>query len=317
MNILITGCAGFIGFSLANKLLKKNKVKIFGIDNLNKYYSLKLKKKRLSILKKKKNFSFKKIDLTNKNDLLKFFKLNKIDIVYNLAAQAGVRYVKTQPEKFIESNILGFHNLIDVSRNFKINKFYYASSSSIYGDKNKYPVNENSYLDPKNIYGLSKKFNEEYIKINSNKKTKYIGLRFFTVYGEWGRPDMLILKFLDHAKKNKKFFLNNAGKHWRDFTYIDDVVNVLEKLLSKKVQSNTVFNICSNKPIYIKQLINYLSKKVNFYNIKNIKKNDIEVFKTHGQNAKILKFIKYKKFSDFYTSVDKTIDWYKKNNHLI
>ena len=317
MNILIIGCAGFIGFSLARNLLKKKNTVVFGIDNLNKYYSLKLKIKRLSILKKEKNFQFYRIDLTNKEKLLKFFKTNKIDIIYNLAAQAGVRYVKTHPEKFIESNIFGFHNLVDVSKNFKISKFFYASSSSIYGDKNKYPVDEKSNLDPKNIYGLSKKINEEYIKINSNKKTKYVGLRFFTVYGEWGRPDMLIIKFLDYAKKNKTFFLNNGGKHWRDFTYIEDVVNILENLLNKKINSNTVFNICSNKPIYIKKLINYLSKKINFYKIKNIKKNELEVFKTHGQNAKILKITKYKTFSDFYLSVDKTIDWFKKYNNLI
>ena len=128
---------------------------------------------------------------------------------------------------------------------------------------------------------------------------------------------MLIIKFLDYAKKNKTFFLNNGGKHWRDFTYIEDVVNILENLLNKKINSNTVFNICSNKPIYIKKLINYLSKKINFYKIKNIKKNELEVFKTHGQNAKILKITKYKTFSDFYLSVDKTIDWFKKYNNLI
>ena len=225
MNILITGCAGFIGYSFAAKILKTNKnIKVIGIDNLNNFYSIKLKKKRLLEVKNFKNFKFYKVDLLNKKSLDNIFKKNKIDIIFNFAAQAGVRYVSSHPEKFIDSNIYGFHNLIEVSKKYKISKFFYASSSSVYGDKNIYPVSEDDKLYPKNIYGLSKKMNEEYADMLLDNKTKYIGLRFFTVFGEWGRPDMLILKFLDYAKKNKKFLLNNSGNHWRDFTYIDDVV---------------------------------------------------------------------------------------------
>ena len=234
MNILITGCAGFIGYSLALKLLKNKTINIFGLDNLNKFYSVKLKKKRLAKLKKNKNFLFFKTDLSNKKKLSFIFEKKKIDIIFHFAAQAGVRYVSSHPEKFIQSNILGFHNLVNLSKTYNIKKFFYASSSSVYGDTNKFPVGEKSKLNPKNIYGLSKKFNEEYVKINSNSKTNYIGLRFFTVYGEWGRPDMLILKYLDCKRKNKTFFLNNSGNHWRDFTYIDDVTNILSKLLRKQ-----------------------------------------------------------------------------------
>ena len=317
MNILVTGCAGFIGYSLSYKILSNNNFKIFGIDNLNKYYSLKLKNKRLTRLKKYKNFKFQKIDINQKKKLNTFFKKNKIDVVFHFAAQAGVRYVSSHPEKFIESNIFGFHNLIDVSKNFNIKKFFYASSSSVYGDKNKFPVNEKSNLFPKNIYGLSKKMNEEYIDINSSQKTKYIGLRFFTVFGEWGRPDMLILKFLKNAENKKTFYLNNKGKHWRDFTYIGDVVENLERLLFRKYKNNLILNICSNKPIYIKNLISYLCNKSKFYKIKNIKKNKIEAEKTHGENKNLKKLTKFKKFSDFYSSVDKTINWYTKYNKLI
>jgi len=318
MNILVTGCAGFIGNSFVLKILKTNKkAKVIGLDNLNNFYSVKLKKKRISLIKKFKNFKFYKVDLLDKRKLEKIFKKNKIKIIFNFAAQAGVRYVSSHPEKFIESNIYGFHNLIEVSKKYNILKFFYASSSSVYGDKNKYPVAEDNNLYPKNIYGLSKKINEEYVNIISNKKTKYIGLRFFTVFGEWGRPDMLILKFLDYAKKNKKFLLNNSGNHFRDFTYIDDVVNILIKLKDKKFNSNQIYNICSNRPILIKKLIKYLKKKTNFNNLKNIKHNKIEVYKTHGLNKKILKTVDFKKFSDFYTNVDSTIDWYKKYNHLI
>jgi UDP-glucuronate 4-epimerase len=318
MNILITGCAGFIGNSFAFKILKTNKkIKVIGLDNLNDFYSPKLKRKRLSIIKEFKNFKFYKMDLLNKKRLEYIFQKNKIDIIFNFAAQAGVRYVSSHPEKFIESNIYGFHNLIEVSKKYNISKFFYASSSSVYGDKNKYPVSENVKLHPKNIYGLSKKMNEEYVDIFSNNKTKYIGLRFFTVFGEWGRPDMLILKFLDYAKKNKKFLVHNYGNHSRDFTYISDVVNILNKLKNKNFKSNQIYNICSNRPIHIRKLISYLIKKTNYKNLKNVKHNNYEVFKTHGQNNKILKCVNFKKFNDFYKSVDKTINWYEKYKYLI
>ena len=318
MNILITGCAGFIGNAFALRLLKTNKkINIIGLDNLNNFYSIKLKKKRLSQIKKFKNFKFYKIDLIDKKKLENIFERNKIDIIFNFAAQAGVRYVSSHPEKFIESNIYGFHNLLEVSKNYNISKFFYASSSSVYGDKNKYPVNEGAKLSPKNIYGLSKKINEEYVGIISNNKTKYIGLRFFTVFGEWGRPDMLIIKFLDYAKNKKLFSLNNSGNHSRDFTYIGDVVDILDKIKNKKFYSNQIYNICTNRPIKIKKLINYLIKKTKFKKIKNVKHNNIEVIKTHGHNKKILKIINFKKFSDFYSNVDTTIDWYKEYNHLI
>ena len=159
--------------------------------------------------------------------------------------------------------------------------------------------------------------NEEYVEIHSNKKIKYIGLRFFTVYGEWGRPDMLILKFLDFAKKNKTFLLNNAGDHWRDFTYIDDVTNILVKLLNKNFNNKEIYNICSNNPIYIKDLIKYLKEYSNFTKVKNVNLNKFEVYKTHGKNNKINKFLNYKKYSKFYECVDKTIKWYEKYSNLL
>lgn len=318
MNILITGCAGFIGFSLARKFLNlSSKYKIIGFDNLNNFYSVKLKKKRLSILKEYKNFKFYKLDLLNKNKIRALFNKHNFYAVYHLAAQAGVRYVVTHPEKFIESNIYGFHNLIECVNKSKISKFFYASSSSVYGDINKFPVDEKSKLSPKNIYGLSKKFSEEYVEIHSNKNIKYIGLRFFTVYGEWGRPDMLILKFLDHAKKNKLFLLNNSGNHWRDFTYIGDVTNILVKLLNKKYINNEIFNVSSNNPIFIKDLIKYLKKFLKFNKIKNKKLSKFEVLKTHGNNDKINNFLNYRKYFNFYEAINKTINWYQKYNKVI
>ena len=223
----------------------------------------------------------------------------------------------SNPEKFIDSNIMGFHNLINISKNYKIKKFFYASSSSVYGEKNKFPVDETSKLNPKNIYGLSKKLNEEYININSSNFTKYIGLRFFTVYGEWGRPDMMFFKLLDAAYKKKPFYLNNKGNHWRDFTYIDDVVNILEILLKKNYRSNQIFNICRGKPIYIKNLVNLISKKISYTGVKNTNSNKFEVQKTHGKNNKVLRFTRFKDFTNIYSKLDDIIEWYKQFRHLI
>jgi len=203
--IFITGVAGFIGFSLANNFLKK-KYKVIGIDNFDDYYSVKLKKERLKILKKNKNFFFNNIDISNFKKLNNVIKKNKIEILIHLAAQAGVRYSLINPNKYIDTNILGFMNLIKSVENKNVKKFIYASSSSVYGDSTKFPLCENDELNPKNIYGLSKKINEEIAEYYSKiYNIKFVGLRFFTIYGEWGRPDMFLLKMFK-ASKQKKIF---------------------------------------------------------------------------------------------------------------
>ena len=189
--ILITGIAGFIGFSLAKKLLEKNNLQIIGIDNLNTYYSKKLKHKRLQILKKNKNFKFYKLDLINKEKLELLFKKNKFLAVFNFAAQAGVRYSYENPKSYTDSNIIGFINLIQVIKDYKIKKFIFASSSSVYGDEKPFPKSETSELNPINLYSLSKLSNEQFARSMSKlMNAKIIGLRFFTIYGPWGRPDM-------------------------------------------------------------------------------------------------------------------------------
>jgi len=243
MKILITGVAGFIGFNLADYLLKK-KYKIYGLDNFDSYYSTKLKKKRLKILNKSKNFNFSKISIVNKKKLNIFFKNKKFDLIIHLAAQAGVRYSFKNPSKYIDTNILGFLNLIELAKKSKIKKIMYASSSSVYGDNTKFPLKENEELSPKNIYAVSKKLNEEtaemYHKING---INFVGLRFFTIYGEWGRPDMFMFKLFKAFFLKKTFYLNNYGNHLRDFTYIGDVVKIMDKLIKKKLMSNQIFNI--------------------------------------------------------------------------
>ena len=316
MNILLSGCAGFIGFHVSNLIIKKyNNFKLIGIDNLNNYYSVPLKKKRLKILKESKKFKFLKLDLRDKSKLNRLFKQNKIDIVIHLAAQAGVRHSINNPKSYYESNIVGFLNIIELSNKYKVNKFIYASSSSVYGDSDIYPLKENFKIFPKNIYSASKNLNEIIANdLSKISKMKFIGLRFFTIYGIWGRPDMLIFKYLKKSFNKKTFYLNNFGNHWRDFTHIDDAINIIDKLIKKKIKNNyMIFNICSNNPINIKQLINKINMKIKIKTkIKKIQKNNIEVLDTNGDNRKIKKYLNIKKFKNIFEEIPKIIDWYDK-----
>jgi len=316
MNILLSGCAGFIGFHVSNLIIKKyNNFKLIGIDNLNNYYSVPLKKKRLKILKESKKFKFLKLDLRDKSKLNRLFKQNKIDIVIHLAAQAGVRHSINNPKSYYESNIVGFLNIIELSNKYKVNKFIYASSSSVYGDSDIYPLKENFRIFPKNIYSASKNLNEVIANdLSKISKMKFIGLRFFTIYGIWGRPDMLIFKYLKKSFNKKTFYLNNFGNHSRDFTHIDDAINIIDKLIKKKIKNNhMIFNICSNNPINIKQLINKINMKIKIKTkIKKIQKNNIEVLDTNGDNRKIKKYLNIKKFKNIFKEIPKIIDWYDK-----
>ena len=316
MKILITGVAGFIGFNFAKNLLEKKQYKIIGIDNLNDYYDVNLKKKRINQLIKSKKFKFYKINIQDRLKIEKIFKHNKIDFVFHFAAQAGVRYSIDYPRKYVESNIIGFYNLIENVRNYKIKRLFYASSSSVYGENKNFPLNEKENIFPKNIYGLSKKVNEEIgLIFNKYYKVKLIGLRFFTIYGEWGRPDMMMIKFIDSYYKKKIFNLNNYGNHVRDFTYIGDVVTILNQLLKNqnKIKDFEIFNICSNNPVNLKQIISFMKKNNITPKIKKVSLQKADILKTHGDNSKLLKYIKFTKFSNWKESLKKTIVWYQKN----
>ena len=312
MKILITGVAGFIGFNLAEYLIKK-KYTIYGLDNFDSYYSIALKKKRLTILNKNKNFIFSKVDIVNEKNLNNFFKNKKIDLIIHLAAQAGVRYSYENPSKYIDTNIFGFLNLIEQAKKRKIKKIMYASSSSVYGDNRNFPLKEHEELNPKNIYAVSKKLNEEtaemYHKIYG---INFIGLRFFTIYGEWGRPDMFMFKLFKAFFLKRTFYLNNYGNHLRDFTYIGDAVKIIDKLIQKRTIGNYIFNVCSNNPQNILKIVNKFNKK-NKTAVKMINMHKADVLKTHGNNSKINKFLKYKIFSNFDIFFDKTFKWYKEN----
>ena len=293
MKILVTGCAGFIGFNLVEKLCRNKEFKVFGIDNINSYYDVDLKKNRLLILKKKKNFKFFKLDITNNNKIQLNFDKYKYDIVFHLAAQAGVRFSITNPEEYISSNLVGFFNIINSSTKNNVKHFIFASSSSVYGDNISYPLKEEDVTDsPLSLYAATKKSNELVAHSYSNiHKLSCTGLRFFTVYGPFGRPDMALFKFTKKTIENKKIDLYNKGNHTRDFTYIDDVVSSLIKLIKKpstKKIPYQVFNISNNNPIKLKKYLSviflFLNKKTKINNL-SLQPGDIE--KTWGSNTKV------------------------------
>jgi len=315
MKILVTGSAGFIGFSVS-KFFSERKIKVIGIDNLDDYYSTIYKKKRISLLNKHKNFKFIKVDISDKKKLFSKLKNEKISHIFHFAAQAGVRYSLLRPEKYIKTNLLGFDNIIQIGKSKKIRKLIYASSSSVYGDNKKYPLKENSFLNPKNIYGMSKKYNEEIAEFYSKLyNIEMIGLRLFTVFGEWGRPDMLINKYLSCSYKNKIFELNNNGNHFRDFTYIGDLVKIIYKLYTLKIKSNhEIFNICSGKSKKITLVIKFFNNVLEKPKIILKPLQNADIIKTHGSNIKLKKKIKNIKFTNFFLALDRTNNWFRKNN---
>ena len=314
MKILITGSAGFIGFNFSKFLLVNTNFKIIGIDNFNDYYDVNLKRNRNKILLKFKNYKFKKIDICNNKNLNKIFKKEKFDFVFHFAAQAGVRYSIKNPRKYIDSNYLGFFNILESSNFYKVKRLFYASSSSIYGENSKFPLKEKYLTYPKNIYGLSKKSNEELSEFyHRYYGLRSIGLRFFTVYGEWGRPDMMMIKYISAFFNKKKFILHNFGNHVRDFTYVGDVVKILFLLLKKdkKIKNFEILNVCSNNPIPLNKIIKTMKENNIVPKIKKTSLQMADIIKTHGDNKKILKITNFRKFSSIKDTIKKTIIWYK------
>ena len=325
MKIIVTGSSGFIGMSLCIRLLKL-KHEVVGIDNMNNYYDVNLKKKRLEELKRFKNFKFIKVDIKNKKLLENKLKRFKPEIIINLAAQAGVRYSIKHPQNYVDSNITGFLNILEIAKKNKVKHVVYASSSSIYGDNNKFPFNEKENTDkPLSIYGVSKKTNElmaySYSSLFSIPTT---GLRFFTVYGPWGRPDMALFIFVNQILNKLPVNLFNYGKMVRDFTYIDDIVEgilrVIKKIPSrknlnkkknKKFVPHQILNIGNNNP---QKVINFIKAIENNLKIKaNIKFTKIQlgdVPKTHSSTKKIKSWIDFKPKTKINFGIKKFIEWY-------
>ena len=312
--IVVTGCLGFIGFHLSNKL-SNNKI-VLGIDNYDDYYSIKKKRERYNLLKKHKNFKFVKVDLNNFKELKKLFDKYKVNKVIHLAAQPGVRVSVKKPFNTLKQNINAFINILEIARSKKVKKFLYASSSSIYGETKIYPFNEDDKEnEPISVYGSSKLTNEilssSYAR---NFKIKCIGLRFFTVYGPLGRPDMAYYSFLDNLRKNKPITVFNKGLMKRDFTYIDDVVTGIINLMNLKLKENhLVLNIGKGKSDNLMDLVNLLqnnyNKKFKILYSKKIPIGDIK--KTFSNTKKAKKFINWKPKVNLKEGIKKFVEWYK------
>ena len=251
MKILVTGSNGFIGYHLCRRLLEEYNYSIIGIDNMNDYYDVNLKEYRLNNLNKYDNYTFIKGDISDKQFIDKLFKENKFDIVINLAAQAGVRYSIENPDVYIKSNIIGFYNLLETLRHNKVDHFIYASSSSVYGGNTKIPFSTEDKVDtPVSLYAATKKTDELLAYTYSHLyDIKMTGLRFFTVYGPMGRPDMAYYSFTEKLLNNEKIKIFNYGKCQRDFTYIDDIVEGIIRIINKgPINNYNLYNIGNNHP---------------------------------------------------------------------
>ncbi|GBF81429.1 NAD-dependent epimerase [Aphanothece sacrum] len=272
--ILVTGAAGFIGFHLSLYLLLRGDI-VVGIDNLNSYYDVSLKEARLSQLKKQEKFSFYQLDLADRRAIYKLFEQNNFDYVIHLAAQAGVRYSLENTQAYVDSNLVGFMNILEGCRYAKIDHLVYASSSSVYGANKKIPFSTKDNVDhPLSLYAATKKANELMAYTYSHLyQLPTTGLRFFTVYGPWGRPDMAYFSFTKAILASQAIKVFNHGKMMRDFTYIDDIIEGVTRVMNKIPQpldSNNnvpykVYNIGNNQPVnlmyFIEVLENCLNKK--------------------------------------------------------
>ena len=312
MKILLTGSAGFIGYHLAKSLLKQN-YEVVGIDNLNNYYDVKLKKKRLERLYSYNSFNFIKLDLVDKKLLSDNFRRFDPQLVVNLAAQAGVSYSIANPYAYLKSNLSGFLNLIECCRNFRVDGLIYASSSSIYGLNDKIPFSENDKSDsPIALYGATKKANEliahSYSHLYDLNTT---GLRYFTVYGPWYRPDMAMYIFIKKIINDEKITVYNDGNIFRDFTYIDDIIRGTVSAIQKNYNCE-LFNLGNNKKVKLLDLINLIEDslgkkaKVEF---EALKKGDM--LETYADIKHAQEKLNYLPRVDISSGIPKLVKWFK------
>ncbi len=328
--ILVTGSAGFIGSSLSSKLLERGDL-VIGIDNHNDYYDPKLKEARFEKLKNYPNYQHFRIDISNKNNLNNLFDNHNPQKVVNLAAQAGVRYSIKNPEAYLKSNIIGFGNILECCRNYKVEHLVYASTSSVYGANTKMPFSEKESVNhPLSLYAATKKSNELMAHSYSylfNLPTT--GLRFFTVYGPWGRPDMALFKFTRSILEDKPIDVFNYGKHTRDFTFIDDIVEGIIKTLDNIAIGNNnwdsdfpdpatskapwcIYNIGNSKPVQLMEYIGALEKvlekkaKINFL---PLQAGDVP--DTFASTENLKKNFNYKPSTSVFDGVTKFVNWYK------
>jgi UDP-glucuronate 4-epimerase len=328
-NILVTGAAGFIGFHLSTKLSALGYT-VIGIDNLNDYYDVTLKQSRLNKLKSLPNFTFHNLELTDKKGIDSLFQQYQFNYVVNLAAQAGVRYSLTNPYAYLDSNLHGFLNILEACRYAKIEHLVYASSSSVYGANKKMPFSVHHNVDhPISLYAASKKSNELMAHTYSalyNLPTT--GLRFFTVYGPYGRPDMALFIFTKAIIEGKPIDVFNHGKMKRDFTYIDDIVEGIVRLIPTVPVANSlwdgnqpdpassfapyrIYNIGNNKPVELMQFIELIENKLGKKAIKNllpIQEGDVPA--TYADVDDLIRDVGFKPETPIETGISNFIDWY-------
>tara|TARA_B100000579_G_scaffold141450_1_gene114884 strand:- start:301 stop:1302 length:1002 start_codon:yes stop_codon:yes gene_type:complete len=327
MKILVTGAAGFIGYHLVQSLLKDDH-EIIGLDNFNSYYDVNLKRARINQIHNKK-FSMFEIDLVDNKSLESLFKKNDFDVVVNLAAQAGVRYSLTNPEKYIESNIIGFTNILEACRHNKIPNLVYASSSSVYGMNSEVPFDEDHSVDhPVSLYAATKRSNELMAHTYSHLfDLPTTGLRFFTVYGPWGRPDMALFLFTKAILDEEPIQVFNDGKMIRDFTYIDDIVSGVKGAIlnsSKVTESDNVklkpsissapyriFNLGNNQPVTLENFINAIETSTGKKAIKEyLPMQPGDVKKTFANIDKAVESLGFVPSTSIEEGVKKFVDWY-------
>ncbi|WP_353894467.1 NAD-dependent epimerase [Proteinivorax hydrogeniformans] len=328
--ILVTGAAGFIGFHLSQYLLKASH-QVIGVDNMNDYYDPALKEDRLAILKQDGNFIFYKLDLKDRESLDDLFAKYQPDYVINLAAQAGVRYSIENPHAYVDSNLVGFVNVLEACRNYPVKHLLYASSSSVYGGNKVAPFSTNHSVDhPVSLYAATKKSNELMAHTYSHLyNIPTTGLRFFTVYGPFGRPDMAYFSFTKNIVAKEEIKVFNHGKMERDFTYVDDVVKGVYKLLDKAPKANKdwdeskdelsssfapykIYNIGNNQPVQLMKFINVLEEKLG----KEAKKKYMEmqpgdVLRTCADISDLKRDIDYQPTTSIEEGLDKFVSWYR------
>ena len=317
--ILITGAAGFIGFHLSEHLLNK-RYRIVGIDNMNDYYDVSLKEARLNILKKHDEFIFIKGDIADKALMKKIFEEYHSEIVINLAAQAGVRYSIENPEAYLNSNLIGFFNILEECKRHKVAHLIFASSSSVYGQRSKVPFEEDENTDrPVSFYAATKKSNEvmaySYSCLYGIPTT---GLRFFTVYGPLGRPDMAYFKFANKIRDGKKIEVYNNGDMIRDFTYIDDIVNSIEKLLEFPPKADDqgvkykLYNIGRGKPEKLLDLIKCIESSYGKHaELEMLPMQPGDVCITYSDTSELYNDIGYHPEVELKDGIDRFIKWYQ------
>jgi UDP-glucuronate 4-epimerase len=326
MKILVTGCAGFIGMHLSKKLLEAG-YDVIGIDNLNDYYLVSLKESRLKKLFFHSNFDFHNIDISCRKDMSNFFSKNRVNVIFHLAAQPGVRFSVDCPQAYVDNNLVGFANILEGAKTSNVGHFVFASSSSVYGSNEKIPFSEDDVVDqPLSFYAATKKANELMaFSYSSLFQIPTTGLRFFTVYGPWGRPDMSPFLFTKAIFNNEPIKIFNHGNMMRDFTYIDDVIEAIMRIFNKppsftnsvnnsssKYAPFQLLNIGNNSPVQLLNYINELELAIGKTTKKLLLPMQLgDVPKTMADTDKLEALIGFKPQTSLRCGIKKFISWYK------